>query len=97
MLRRIDGDTSEHIAGAFERIPLDKRIGDLTHGRKDLLRFLLRRKRLQTPGRGHLDVDTEAISNQSDLMEQFLRHARDDLCMNITTETVFVPQKPQRL
>ena len=97
MLRRIDGDAAKHIAGAFERVPLDKRIGDLTHGRKDLLRFLLRRKSLQTPGRGHLDVDAEAISNQSDLMEQFLRHARDDLCMNITTETVFVPQKPQRL
>ena len=97
MLRRIDGDAAKHIAGAFERVPLDKRISDLTHGRKDLLWFLLRRKSLQTPGRGHLDVDAEAISNQSDLMEQFLRHARDDLCMNIATETVFVPQKPQRL
>ena len=97
MLRRIDGDAAKHIAGAFERVPLDKRISDLTHGRKALLRFLLRRKSLQTPSRGHLDVDAEAIGNQSDLMEQFLRHTRDNLCMNITTETVFVPQKPQRL
>ena len=62
---------------------------------QDRLPGLIRGQRLQTLLTGQLDVHTEPVGQQSQLMHQLRRRTGDSFGVDVTVETILLPQDTQ--
>ena len=77
------------------RLALCCTVANQSHRAQDRLPGLIRGQRLQTLLTGQLDVHTEPVGQQSQLMHQLRRRAGDGFGVNIAVETILLPQDTQ--
>ena len=77
------------------RLTLCRAVADQSHRAQDRLPGLIRGQRLQTLLTGQLDVHTEPVGQQSQLMHQLRRRTGDSFGVDVTVETILLPQDTQ--
>ena len=74
-------------------LTLCRAVADQSHRAQDRLPGLVRGQRLQTLLTGQLDVHTEPVGQQSQLMHQLRRRTGDSFGVDVTVETVVLLSK----
>ena len=77
------------------RLALCRTVADQSHRAQDRLPGLIRGQRLQALLTGQLDVHTEPVGQQSQLMHQLRRRTGDSFGVDVTVETILLPQDTQ--